>query len=426
MDHNKCVEALALYGAGSLSSRMVPAFLHDRQMTVKINNTYSNCRRICGGSPQGSLLGNFLFCLTTDCFARLGDAEEESEDGVDVPEGRAVDTGGGCTRDSPVLVDSGGGTDDEDETVIRRPRRRMPWDTSDEEEECAVPTQYQLNSFFNLPTNWVDKKLFDCVYIDDYNTVEKILVKNSPLHISQNKQKILVHAPKTERRFARLSGKADEIGMIINKKKTQLLCVSGRNDSVVNAYINNEGSKTISSDKLKILGFTFGRQPNPEAHVSSVELSFRKKVWTLRNLKRAWLDSSDIVEMYCTVLRPAIEYCAATYHSMLTQEMSDRLERLQTVALKTVFGWNYTYDEVLALAGVEKLSDRRKKLFDSFAQKVAKNPRFAHWLPRQVNTGHNTRNDKMYQEEFSRTERYKNSPVFQIRRRLNQMSTDAS
>ena len=189
-------------------------------MSVRINSTYSKGRKICGGSPQGSLLGNFLFCLTTDCFARLG---EEVEDTTTPPvEAWGPPDGGGQ------LVEAGD-TDpdtlstDEDKVCPRRPRLRRDWDSSEDEEECAASSQYQLNSFFSIPAGWAEKDLFDCVYIDDYNTVEKILVKNSPLHITQAKQKILVHAPKTEKRFVRLCSKADEIGMRINKKKTQLL-----------------------------------------------------------------------------------------------------------------------------------------------------------------------------------------------------------
>ena len=73
-----------------------------------------------------------------------------------------------------------------------------------------------------MPYRWEEKRLFDCVYIDDFNTIEKILVKNSPAHISEQRQTIKVHAPKSEIRFKQLCNKATEIGMKINHKKTQV------------------------------------------------------------------------------------------------------------------------------------------------------------------------------------------------------------
>ena len=46
-------------------------------MSVKIGKTLSTPRNVPGGSPQGSILGNYLFCATTDCFTGL-DGEDNS------------------------------------------------------------------------------------------------------------------------------------------------------------------------------------------------------------------------------------------------------------------------------------------------------------------------------------------------------------
>ena len=35
-------------------------------MQVRIGNTLSTPQKINGGSPLGSILGNYLFCITTD------------------------------------------------------------------------------------------------------------------------------------------------------------------------------------------------------------------------------------------------------------------------------------------------------------------------------------------------------------------------
>ena len=76
------------------------------------------------------------------------------------------------------------------------------------------------------------------------------------------------------------------------------------------------------------------------------------------------------------------------------------------------------------MAGLETLEKRRIGLVDSFAKKTSKNPRYSAWFPRVAPTDHNIRERLTYQEEFARTERYKNSPVFYMRRRLNWLETE--
>ena len=71
MCHFKCLEALAVLGASDSSIDWVATFLYGRTMSVKVGKDYSVPKHVPGGSPQGSILGNFLFCATTNSFAEL-------------------------------------------------------------------------------------------------------------------------------------------------------------------------------------------------------------------------------------------------------------------------------------------------------------------------------------------------------------------
>ena len=71
MDHAECLNALTNLGASELVRKWIAAFLYNRTMSVRIRDTMSHPRPVPGGSPQGSILGNFLFCVTTDQFAGL-------------------------------------------------------------------------------------------------------------------------------------------------------------------------------------------------------------------------------------------------------------------------------------------------------------------------------------------------------------------
>ena len=49
-------------------------------MQVRIGNTLSTPKKINGGSPQGSILGNYLFCITTDQLEQGIDYSEAERD----------------------------------------------------------------------------------------------------------------------------------------------------------------------------------------------------------------------------------------------------------------------------------------------------------------------------------------------------------
>ena len=61
MDHDSCLAALKKLNAKEEDIELVACFLHNRTMKVKIGDILSTPRSVPGGSPQGSILGNFLF-----------------------------------------------------------------------------------------------------------------------------------------------------------------------------------------------------------------------------------------------------------------------------------------------------------------------------------------------------------------------------
>ena len=65
MDHGHCLQSLLELGASPGSVRLVDSFLKDRLMTLYIRDEYCSTWNILRGSPQGSVLGCLLYCVTT-------------------------------------------------------------------------------------------------------------------------------------------------------------------------------------------------------------------------------------------------------------------------------------------------------------------------------------------------------------------------
>ena len=65
MSHDECLQQLAKLGASQTSVDLVASFLRERKMQAKVGSIISCQRNISSGSPQGSILGCFLYCITT-------------------------------------------------------------------------------------------------------------------------------------------------------------------------------------------------------------------------------------------------------------------------------------------------------------------------------------------------------------------------
>ena len=84
----------------------------------------------------------------------------------------------------------------------------------------------------------------------------------------------------------------------------------------------------------------------------------------------------ELIKVYKTYIRPTIEYSAPIYESMINREQVTQVERLQYFALKNIFGFAYSHRELLDLANIETLEQRRAAAIIKFANKTALNLRF--------------------------------------------------
>ena len=65
LDHNVCLDQLTLLGASPPTVALVRSFLTSRSMRVRLGNHYSREKPLSGGSPQGSILGCQLYCMSS-------------------------------------------------------------------------------------------------------------------------------------------------------------------------------------------------------------------------------------------------------------------------------------------------------------------------------------------------------------------------
>ena len=428
MDHSVCLNELRRLNATSGTCAMVGAFLHGRTMVVRNGSATSKPRPVPGGSPQGSIMANFLFCVTANSLAQAADQDEyETGPNRSPPrENNIPPIGAEVATSTPLRnnneVDSSH-TEEMNDTLdqsFRFFRLRRPFTLESSGEESFLMPQDLIDNELGVPDRWKDENLTVKCYIDDYSGCEKVRIEGSVFHLTQNQQKTLVHATKSQGLLTSVERIAAEKFMKVNTGKTQLLCInSSRGD--VRSYINTSQKRIVSGDSLKLLGFTFGRRPNVNAHLAVLMPKLRRKLWMISHLKSAGMKPDYLLVVYLTAIRPIAEFAAVCFHSMLTRNQSEELENYQRTVLKSIFGFNYAYQTILEHKAIPTLQERREKLVEKFAIKTAKCARFGpRWFPLQEGTGYDTRRPLRYKEFACRTDRLRNSPLHYMRRKLNE------
>ena len=264
---------------------------------------------------------------------------------------------------------------------------------------------------------WKAKPPRKLKFVDDGLILSKVNMDSADITGQAGSMVKSKHDIQSQNLFRRIVSKAESRGMVVNKGKTKILCVSDSlNYKAACRLQDSEGNVLSSGERLKVLGFHLDSRPTVHAHVAALQSRMRETAWVLRHLKLAGFTEDELATVYRTVVRPILDYCAVVYHPMLTDEQDQMVERLQARALKNIYGYKDSYEEMRRKAGVTTHRARRIELCDKFAQKAAANPRFS-WFP--ARTARSGRHGECCQEFQARTDRLYNSPMYYYRRRLN-------
>ena len=204
MDHNVCVRALAECGASTESIRMIAAFLDSRRMRVKMNRTLSTERRVLGGSPQGTKLGNFLFILTINC---IEDGHDLVPPPVPLPEDKDADEDCFGLRnivgrisairhfDSGVAVTSTPSKMGTVDGILRYHDEPGRNNSTCRDISWAVPE----------PESWEEIRPWTDKYVDDVNAGERHFLPNAVSTFSHLREKKLIRAEACQQSFKTIS-----------------------------------------------------------------------------------------------------------------------------------------------------------------------------------------------------------------------------
>lgn len=87
---------------------------------------------------------------------------------------------------------------------------------------------------------------------------------------------------------------------------------------------NNQPIELVQS--VKRLGVILSSDLKWSCHIEHVCSKASKRLYALRTLRRSGVPTKDLCSVYCSFIRPVLEYACPVWHSSLTLELRKQLE----------------------------------------------------------------------------------------------------
>ena len=160
-------------------------------------------------------------------------------------------------------------------------------------------------------------------------------------------------------------------GMKPNPKKTkEMIIYFGKSRDISAVPKLKFGDEEIERvESIKLLGVFFSSKLSWNLHVAFLLSKVSKRFFIIHQLVKIGVNSSEIIMIYCSIIRSVLEYACQVWHSGLTSSESKELERVQKRVLRIIFPF-LSYKQALLTAKLDRLDVRRENLVRSTFQEI--------------------------------------------------------
>ena len=224
-------------------------------------------------------------------------------------------------------------------------------------------------------------------YVDDMTIAQSINLKNDlKSDLSKNWTKPPMKRERHELflpndknhiqvQLDRLCNYADENQMKLNKDKTKVMLFNPAIQWDFMPEIEVEGQFLEVVDEYKLVGVMISSNLKWDENTDYITKKAYSRLWMIRRLKNLGLNTASLMQVFTMQIRSVLEFGAVVWHSMLTDQNSRAIERVQKSALSIIFGPSYIcYDNALLQTALKRLDERRDQLCLTFAKKTLKHP----------------------------------------------------
>ena len=209
--------------------------------------------------------------------------------------------------------------------------------------------------------------------------------------------------------------------MKLNTKKTKNMIFNFTTKKQFNTRmkLDDEIVETVSSTKL--LGTIITNDLKWNLNTASLVKKANARMVLLRNVASFTKNRDDLSTIYKLFIRSTLETNSCVWHSQLTQENTQDLERIQKSAFKVILGKDYeSYESAQNILKLDSLEDRRKNLSLKFASKCIENNKTKNMFPLKTKRLTNiTRHTEKFTTTRARTKRLQVSAIPYMEKLLN-------
>ena len=224
----------------------------------------------------------------------------------------------------------------------------------------------------------------------------------------------------TQRNLDEISRWTNRNLMKLNAQKCNYMIFSRSGQNFATRLkINDTNLDRVS--ETKILGVWISQDLSWSRQCSEICIQAYSRLSMLTKLRYVGVQIEDLIDVYKLFIRSIIEYCSVVYHSRLTEEQSNKLERIQKTCLKIILSEMYVdYQSALEMTGLSSLKSRRIRRCLDFSLKSIKHPKNKKMFPASdKNPLYKMREKEAFKVNFARTTSYKNSTIPYCQRLLN-------
>ena len=157
----------------------------------------------------------------------------------------------------------------------------------------------------------------------------------------------------------------------INEKKSKVMIFNFTNDHQFSTRLTLEGQVLEIVDETKLLGTVVTNDLKWDRNVEEIVKKANRRLELLRRVSSFGASLSDLKTIYVLFIRSLLEQSCTVWHSGLTAQNTEDLERIQKTSLKIILKENYlSYEQALKVLDLETLNVRRENLCENFAKNL--------------------------------------------------------
>ena len=190
--------------------------------------------------------------------------------------------------------------------------------------------------------------------------------------------------------------------------------------------MNINGVNINTLDKTKLLGTVITDNLKWDENTKKIIKKANMRMCLLRKVASFKPPRKDLKLIYIQYVRSILEQSCVVWHSSLTAENREDIERVQKNALRIILKNEYThYEKALDILNLDSLEERRKSSSLRFAIKGKTNPIITELFKHKEKVHDmELRKTEMFNVNTANTERYKKSAIPFVQRLLNEYENE--